>query len=103
MVTGNGATLYDNQLLVCSQGLGRDIPSSLSLIDVRSGPPYASRPVLNNFHGRAFNSVNDVVILPPPNLDNGPHPTTDRVDLHSQPHTTSSVFDFFLRFAFSDS
>ena len=84
-VTGNGATLYGDKLLVCSQGLGTKIPSALVVVDPT--PPYQAMPILNNFHGRPFNSVNDVVILPAPS-DEPKRMTTDRADLHHLPHTT---------------
>ncbi|KAI5476217.1 hypothetical protein MNV49_007979 [Pseudohyphozyma bogoriensis] len=87
VVTGNGGILFGSELLICSQGVGVDIPSSLSLVSPH--PPYASRQILNNFHGRPFNAINDVVILPPPSASpSEPHPTTDRIDLHGEPHTT---------------
>ncbi|KAL8291546.1 hypothetical protein RQP46_002524 [Phenoliferia psychrophenolica] len=87
VTTGNGATLYGKDVLVCSQGVGTHTPSSLTVMSPL--PPFKSYPILNNFHGRPFNSVNDVVILPAPSLDPAvPHPTTDRSDLHHLPHTT---------------
>jgi len=53
-VTGNGATLYGDKLLWCSQGLGVEIPSALVVVD--PSPPYAARPILNNFHGELSRS-----------------------------------------------
>ncbi|KAK4704313.1 hypothetical protein P7C70_g1891, partial [Phenoliferia sp. Uapishka_3] len=87
VVTANGATLFGKDVLVCSQGLGTDIPSSITVMEPKA--PFKSYPIINNFHGRPFNSVNDVVVLPAPSLDPSvPHPTTDRSDLHHLPHTT---------------
>lgn len=57
----NGACLFAGQLLVCDQGYQRDSPSQLVL--VKPNAPYAATPLLNNFHGRPFNSLNDVVVL----------------------------------------
>lgn len=88
VVTANGAIRFGKNLLVCSQGL-REIPSSLSLISRDEDGHLSSQVILNNFHGRQFNSINDVAILPPPSLDPVlPHPTTNREDLHLEPHTT---------------
>ncbi|KAK4687553.1 hypothetical protein P7C73_g2563, partial [Tremellales sp. Uapishka_1] len=62
--TANGACPYGDYLLVCDQGLGLEYPSQLILIDPVS-PPYSCIAILNNFNGRAFNSLNDVIVLPP--------------------------------------
>lgn len=63
--SANGACLWplddQRQVLVCDQGYGERQPSQLVLLDPKSG---ATRPILNNFHGRPFNSLNDVVTLP---------------------------------------
>lgn len=59
---GNGGVNYQGGVLFCSQG-GLDnavAPSALVYMDPR--PPYATRRVVSSFHGRAFNSVNDVVV-----------------------------------------
>ncbi|BGP40946.1 hypothetical protein JCM10449v2_004911 [Rhodotorula kratochvilovae] len=79
VVAINGGTRYGDQLLLCCQGTD-DIPSSLSVVS--PFPPHASHAILNNFHGRPFNAINDVVVLPP-----FPHPT-DRIDLHGEDGTT---------------
>ncbi|KAK4051435.1 hypothetical protein OIV83_002919 [Microbotryomycetes sp. JL201] len=87
VVTGNGGTIWGDKLLLCSQGLGQEIPSALWLVDPY--PPYNATNILNNFHGRPFNAINDVVILPAPSDDPAvPHPTTCRTDIHHLPHTT---------------
>lgn len=49
VVTGNGATLWGKDVLVCSQGVGTETPSSLTVMSPH--PPFASYPILNNFHG----------------------------------------------------
>ena len=79
IVTSNGGTRFGDELLICSQGTHSN-PSSLSSIPF--APPYKSTTLLNNFHGRQFNSVNDVVVLPPAGY------TTDRTDVHHLPGTT---------------
>lgn len=54
----NGACQYQSKILYCSQG-SRTVPSGLVLVDPVTG---LSETLLNNFHGREFSSVNDVVI-----------------------------------------
>lgn len=59
---GNGGVNYQGGVLFCTQG-GLDnavAPSALVFMDPR--PPYATRRVASSFHGRAFNSVNDVAV-----------------------------------------
>ena len=73
-VTANGATIYENKLLVCSQGLGTSIASALVTPDIETGK---EEVLLNNIYGRVFNSVNDVVVLPA-----RAGLTTDRTDQH---------------------
>jgi gluconolactonase len=56
---GNGACAFRNGLLFCEQGSSTS-PSQLVLVDPR--PPYRSQIILNNYHGRPFNSLNDVIV-----------------------------------------
>ncbi|GAA6023406.1 hypothetical protein JCM10207_002536 [Rhodosporidiobolus poonsookiae] len=92
VVASNGATIYrpdggkdgNDKLLVCCQGTA-SLPSSLSVVDPQTGESY---PILNNFHGRPFSAINDVVVLPPPAPVGEEWYTTDRLDLHSDPLTT---------------
>lgn len=58
VVNGNGGCYYDGKILFCSQG---DLitPSALVLVDPVDSK---SSVTLNNFHGRQFNSINDVVV-----------------------------------------
>ncbi len=65
--SANGACLFRGQLLVCDQGYSVQQPSQLVLVDPK--PPHTVTPILNNFHGRPFNSLNDVVVLPTPGHD----------------------------------
>lgn len=60
----NGGTAYKDGMLFCDQGYGKEVPSALVHVtpDVAGKGSYTSVPLLNNFHGRAFNSLNDVVI-----------------------------------------
>nr|XP_031857506.1 uncharacterized protein CI109_007066 [Kwoniella shandongensis]KAA5524578.1 hypothetical protein CI109_007066 [Kwoniella shandongensis] len=61
VVTGNGACPYGDRILFCDQG-SKSSPSSLTLVDPLNGE---SEVILNNFLGRPFNSLNDVIVLPP--------------------------------------
>lgn len=54
----NGACNYRDKILYCSQG-SQTQPSGLVLADPTTG---ASETLVTNFHGRPFNSVNDVVV-----------------------------------------
>lgn len=58
---GNGGCLYGCRLLFCDQGT-MDQPSQLVLVDPMA-PSTCSQPILNNYHGRPFNSLNDVITL----------------------------------------
>jgi gluconolactonase len=79
LVMANGATAYGQHVLFCAQGQDQHIPkeisesldpaalwipSALVLVDPRnpSAPP---RNLLNNFHGRVFNSLNDIALHGP--------------------------------------
>lgn len=55
---GNGGCCYGDRVLFCSQG-DLTTPSALVLVD-----PFTSGSdiLLNNYHGRQFNSINDVVV-----------------------------------------
>lgn len=56
---GNGGTNYKGSILFCSQG-DHDTPSSLSTLSVDG----KVECILNNYHGRPYNSLNDVVVHP---------------------------------------
>lgn len=58
VVQANGACQYRDGVLYCSQG-NRSVPSSLVLVDPVTEK---SETLINNFHGREFSSVNDVVV-----------------------------------------
>jgi gluconolactonase len=55
---GNGGCWYKDQILFCAQG-DLTSPSALVLVDPSTS---SSETLINNFHGRPFNSVNDVVV-----------------------------------------
>ena len=56
---GNGGINYKSGVLFCAQG-STSTPSSL--IHMSPSPPYKTHTLLDNFHGRQFNSPNDVVL-----------------------------------------
>ncbi|KAK4959642.1 hypothetical protein LTR66_013005 [Elasticomyces elasticus] len=56
---GNGGINYKNGILFCDQGSGNRLGG---LVYMNTQPPYATTVLLDNYHGRAFNSVNDVVV-----------------------------------------
>lgn len=55
-------TPYKGNLLFATEGRGEDRPPSLVLVSPYE--PYNSTVLLNNFFGRQFNSLNDVVAVP---------------------------------------
>ncbi|KAK7206012.1 putative lactonohydrolase [Myxozyma melibiosi] len=61
VIQANGACAYKDCVLYCSQG-DQTHPSALVLADPVSS---TSEVLINNFHGRQFNSINDVVIHHP--------------------------------------
>lgn len=59
----NGAVQYKGKLLFAAEGQGANIPPALIVLDP-SSEPYKTTTILNNFHGRQFNSLNDLAINP---------------------------------------
>ncbi|KAM6530501.1 hypothetical protein FALCPG4_008627 [Fusarium falciforme] len=55
----NGGVNYENGLLFCAQGT-LDTPGGIVFMEPK--PPYRCRKLISGFHGREFNSVNDVVV-----------------------------------------
>lgn len=55
-------TPYKGNLLFATEGRGEDRPPGLTLVNPH--PPYNSTVLINNYLGRQFNSLNDVVSLP---------------------------------------
>ena len=56
---GNGGVNYRDGVLFCAQGTTTD---SGGLIYMSRQAPYETETILSNYHGRWFNSVNDVVV-----------------------------------------
>ncbi|KAL3479967.1 hypothetical protein BJX99DRAFT_55436 [Aspergillus californicus] len=59
MIMANGGVNYKEGMIVCAQG-AMDAPSGLYYMSTT--PPYTTTVLKSDFHGRPFNSVNDVVI-----------------------------------------
>lgn len=59
VVMGNGGINYKGGIVFCDQG-STTRPGGLVQMD--SKPPYQIKPLIDGFHGRLFNSVNDVVV-----------------------------------------
>ncbi|CAE6478386.1 unnamed protein product [Rhizoctonia solani] len=59
-VLPNGGTAYNGKVLMATQGYRLDVPSSLITVDPIT---LQSEVLLNNYFGRPFNSINDVVVL----------------------------------------
>lgn len=57
---GNGGCAYKDGILFCDQGTIHT-PSQLVFCDLENLG--GTQPILNNFNGRPFNSLNDVVVL----------------------------------------
>jgi gluconolactonase len=55
----NGAVNYKDGVLFCEQGT---FANTGGLIYMEHLPPYKTQTIISNYHGRWFNSVNDVVI-----------------------------------------
>ena len=55
----NGGINHRPGILFCAQG-SLDTPGGLVYMD--ANPPYTTHTLLDNFHGRHFNSLNDVVV-----------------------------------------
>lgn len=59
IVMANGGVNYQNGILFCDQG---DHSSKGGLVSMEPDTPYKAQMLVNSYHGRRFNSVNDVVI-----------------------------------------
>jgi gluconolactonase len=59
IVMANGGVNYQNGILFCAQG-GHS--SKGGLISMEAEVPYKAQMLVDSYHGRRFNSVNDVVI-----------------------------------------
>lgn len=62
LVMGNGGVNYQDGVLFCEQGGLDNATRPAALVQMEPRPPYATRTLVSSFHGRAFNSLNDVVV-----------------------------------------
>ncbi|XP_014557813.1 hypothetical protein COCVIDRAFT_25602 [Bipolaris victoriae FI3] len=62
IINPNGATMYKGKLIFAGEGQGDRVPSALYVMDPT--PPYKTTTLLNNFFGRQFNSLNDLIVNP---------------------------------------
>ncbi|ORY24012.1 evolved D-pantonohydrolase [Naematelia encephala] len=62
IVNPNGATNWNGQIVFCAEGQGDEITTGLVLMNPLE--PHNTTVLLNNYHGRQFNSLNDVVTNP---------------------------------------
>ncbi|KAI8665164.1 hypothetical protein LRP88_12801 [Fusarium phalaenopsidis] len=62
VINPNGGTNYKGNIVFAGEGQGDDITSALYLMN--PNPPYNTTVLLNNYFGRQFSSLNDVVIHP---------------------------------------
>ncbi|ROV96503.1 hypothetical protein VMCG_07804 [Cytospora schulzeri] len=59
---GNGGVNYSDGVLFCAQGGPDPSTQAGGLVYMEPHPPYRTRSLISSFHGRLFNSVNDVVV-----------------------------------------
>lgn len=55
----NGGTNWSGGIVICAQGSETEPPG---LCHMRSQAPYSTRYLLSSYHGRPFNSPNDVIV-----------------------------------------
>ncbi|KAF3390628.1 hypothetical protein F1880_009114 [Penicillium rolfsii] len=62
VINPNGGTNYRGEFIFTGEGQGNNTPPALWLMNPQE--PYNTTVLLNNYFGRQFNSLNDVVIHP---------------------------------------
>ncbi|KAH7161828.1 lactonohydrolase [Dactylonectria macrodidyma] len=62
VINPNGGTNYKGNIIFAGEGQGDDIASALYVMNPVS--PYNTTVLINNYFGRQFNSLNDLVINP---------------------------------------
>ncbi|KAK1638071.1 D-lactonohydrolase [Colletotrichum phormii] len=60
VINPNGGTNYKGQIIFAGEGQGERVPSALYLMNPVE--PYSTTILVNNYFGRQFNSLNDVVV-----------------------------------------
>lgn len=58
----NGGVNYQDGLILCAQGGPDHASEPAGIVSMTAEAPYTTRVLVSDFHGRAFNSVNDVVV-----------------------------------------
>jgi gluconolactonase len=64
LVMANGGVNYMSGLLFCAQGNKSSSPAGGLVYVSNPNPPYHTQHLISSFHGRPFNSVNDVIVHP---------------------------------------
>lgn len=59
VLMANGGVNYEGGVLLCAQG---SLHAPGGIVFMEAEPPYRTRTIVSSFHGREFNSVNDVVV-----------------------------------------
>lgn len=62
VINSNGGTNFRGQIAFAAEGQGDRVAPALYLMNPRA--PYNTSVLINNFHGRQFNSLNDVAVHP---------------------------------------
>ena len=62
VINPNGGVLYNGQIIFAGEGQGPNVPSALYVMN--PVPPYNTTTLLNNYFGRQFSSLNDLVVHP---------------------------------------
>ncbi|KAF2029745.1 levo-lactonase [Setomelanomma holmii] len=62
VINPNGGTNYKGNIIFAGEGQGDDITSALYVMNPL--PPYNTTTLINNYFGRQFSSLNDLVINP---------------------------------------
>ncbi|KAH6967717.1 lactonohydrolase [Ilyonectria robusta] len=62
VINPNGGTYYKGNIIFAGEGQGDDVPSALYAMNPKA--PYNTTVLLNNYFGRQFNSLNDLVVSP---------------------------------------
>jgi len=62
VINPNGGTNYKGNIIFAGEGQGDNVPSALYMMNPL--PPYNTTTLVNNYFGRQFNSLNDLVVNP---------------------------------------
>jgi gluconolactonase len=62
VINPNGGTNYKGNIIFVGEGQGNNVPSAVYMMNPE--PPYNTTTLINNYFGRQFNSLNDLVINP---------------------------------------